>query len=102
MNVAASSTATSDPTGTGPPGPEPEVPAERLHRCRDRRMLAGVASGVAHFFDIDPTLVRIGFVALALFGGLALPVYLVGWLLIPEEGADLSVAEELLARERVR
>jgi len=59
-------------------------------------MVAGVASGVAHFFDIDPTLVRIG------FGGLALPVYLAGWLLIPEEGADLSVAEELLARERVR
>ena len=65
-------------------------------------MLAGVASGLADYFDIDPTLVRIGFVVLALFGGLAVPLYLAGWLLIPEEEADRSVAEELLARERAR
>ena len=44
----------------------------------------------------------IGFVALALLGGLAVPLYLAGWLLIPEEGAELSVAEELMARARVR
>ena len=43
-----------------------------------------------------------GFVALALLGGLAVPLYLAGWLLIPEEGTDVSVAEELLARERAR
>jgi phage shock protein PspC (stress-responsive transcriptional regulator) len=64
-------------------------------------MLVGVASGVADYFDIDPTLVRIGFVALSLLGGLAVPLYLAGWLLIPEEDAELSVAEELLARERL-
>ena len=65
-------------------------------------MLAGVAAGMADYFDVDPTLVRIGFVALALLGGLAVPLYLAGWLLIPEEGAELSVAEELLAHERAR
>ncbi len=65
-------------------------------------MLAGVASGLADYFDIDPTLVRIGFVVLALLGGLAVPLYLAGWLLIPEEESDRSVAEELLARERAR
>ena len=65
-------------------------------------MVAGVAAGLADYFDIDPTLVRIGFVVLALLGGLAVPLYLAGWLLIPEEDADLSVAEELLARERAR
>jgi phage shock protein PspC (stress-responsive transcriptional regulator) len=65
-------------------------------------MLAGVAAGMADYFDIDPTLVRIGFVALSLLGGLAVPLYLAGWLLIPEEGADGSVAEELLAREWAR
>jgi len=64
--------------------------------------VAGVASGLADYFDIDPTLVRIGFVALALFGGLAVPLYLAGWLLIPEEETDRSVAEDLLARERAR
>jgi phage shock protein PspC (stress-responsive transcriptional regulator) len=83
--------------------PRPDVVSEdHLHRCRDGRMLAGVAAGLADYFDIDPTLVRIGFVALTLLGGLAVPLYLAGWLLIPEEDADLSVAEELLARERAR
>ncbi len=65
-------------------------------------MLAGVAVGLADYFDVDPTLVRIGFVALTLLGGLAVPLYLAGWLLIPEEGSDVSVAEELLAHERNR
>ena len=65
-------------------------------------MLAGVASGLADYFDVDPMLVRIGFVVLTLVGGLAVPLYLAGWLLIPGEGADLSVAEELLAHQRAR
>ena len=65
-------------------------------------MVAGVALGIADYFDIDPTLVRIGFVVLSFLGGLAVPLYLAGWLLIPAEGTDLSVAEDLLARERAR
>jgi len=81
---------------------EHPVDEERLHRGGEGRMLAGVAVGLADYFDIDPMIVRIGFVALSFLGGLAVPVYLAGWLLIPEEGADLSVAEELLARERAR
>ena len=48
-------------------------------------MLAGVAAGLADYFDVDPTIVRIGFVVLAFVGGLAVPLYLAGWLLIPEE-----------------
>ena len=63
-------------------------------------MLGGVAVGLADYFDVDPTIVRVGFVALAFLGGLAVPLYLAGWLLIPDEDSDVSVAEELLARER--
>ncbi len=65
-------------------------------------MLAGVAQGMAEYFDIDPTLVRIGFVAASLLGGLAVPLYLAGWLLIPAEGAEASVAQELMDHERSR
>jgi phage shock protein PspC (stress-responsive transcriptional regulator) len=88
---------------------EPAGAAE--HHVRDRdtlrrggpgRMLAGVAVGLADYFDIDPTLVRVGFVVLSFLGGLAVPLYLAGWLLIPEERAELSIAEELIARERGR
>ncbi len=75
---------------------------QRLHRGDRGRMLAGVAVGLADYFDVDPTIVRVGFVALAFLGGLAVPLYLAGWLLIPDEDSDVSVAEELLARERAR
>jgi phage shock protein PspC (stress-responsive transcriptional regulator) len=87
------------PPTTRPPRP---VDGQRLHRVGRGRMLAGVAAGVADYFDVDPTLVRIGFVVLALMGGVAVPLYLAGWLLIPDEDSDVSVAEELLARERAR
>ncbi|HEX4245532.1 MAG TPA: PspC domain-containing protein [Acidimicrobiales bacterium] len=108
MDTATPHSAATDATDTGSEPSTPGSPArassseERLHRCTDDRMLAGVAAGMADYFDIDPTLVRIGFVALTLLGGLAIPLYLAGWLLIPEEGASFSVGEELLARERAR
>jgi phage shock protein C len=90
------------PTLTAGPMSAPAEPVERLHRVAHHRMVAGVAGGLADYFDVDATIVRIGFVALAFLGGLAVPLYLAGWLLIPAEGADHSVAEELLERERSR
>jgi len=41
---------------------------------------------------VDPTLIRIAFAVLTLFGGAAVLVYLAGWLLIPEEGSEQSIA----------
>lgn len=64
--------------------------------------MAGVAAGLADYFDVDPTLVRIGFAGLALLGGLAVPLYLAGWLLIPEEESGQSVAEQVIAHEWAR
>ena len=90
------------PAQLPPPAPPGYVGEQRLHRGGRGRMLAGVAAGLADYFDVDPTMVRIGFVALAFLGGLAVPLYLAGWLLIPDEDSDVSVAEELLARERAR
>ena len=72
----------------------------RLHRRRGGRMLGGVAVGLADYFDVDPVLVRVGFVVLTFVGGLAVPLYLAGWALIPDEETDTSIAEEILARER--
>ena len=62
---------------TRPPRPsQPGGDEQRLHRAGRGRMLAGVAAGLADYFDVDPTLVRIAFVALAFVGGLAVPLYL--------------------------
>ena len=97
---------TSGTTGTDtatqlPPGQAVgHEPEQRLHRRHRGRMLGGVAAGLADYFDVDPTLVRIGFVALAFVGGLAVPLYIAGWALIPDEDTDTSIAEEILARER--
>ena len=63
-----------------------------LCRPKDDRMLAGVAAGIAQYLDVDPTLIRIAFAVLTLFGGAAVLVYLAGWLLIPEEGSEQSIA----------
>ncbi len=84
-----------------PPGPA-HADEQRLHRATRGRMLAGVAAGLADYFDIDPTLVRIAFLVLAFMGGLAVPLYIAGWLLIPDEENDLSIAEEFLSHEHAR
>ena len=58
----------------------------RLVRPRENRMVAGVAAGVARYFDVDPTVVRIVFAILLVItwftAGLA---YAAAWLLMPEE-----------------
>ena len=67
-------------------------------------MLGGVAAGIARYLSVDVTVVRIVFALLTIVGGAGIPLYLAGWLLIPEEGAGQSVAgqfiQSLSARSR--
>jgi phage shock protein C len=59
---------------------------DRLYRSRHDRMLAGVAGGLAEMWDADPALVRIIWALLVIFtGGLALLVYIVMAIVVPEE-----------------
>lgn len=58
---------------------------KRLTRDLDNRMIGGVCAGIANYFDIDPTLVRVLFVALTVTGGSGLLVYLLLWIVIPGE-----------------
>jgi phage shock protein C len=57
----------------------------KLYRSRSNRMLAGVCGGLAQYFNTDPTLVRVLFVVLAVLGGSGLLIYLVLWVVVPEE-----------------
>jgi phage shock protein PspC (stress-responsive transcriptional regulator) len=75
-----------------------DSPPRVLRRSPSHRMLGGVAAGIADYLDVDPTAVRIALVVLALVGGLGLPLYVAAWLLVPEEGTDTSIAEDLLHR----
>jgi phage shock protein C len=63
-----------------------------LHRPVQDRMLAGVAAGIARYLGADVTVVRIILTVLVFVGGAGIPLYLAGWLLIPEEGSEQSIA----------
>lgn len=68
-----------------------------LRRPVQGRLLGGVAAGLARHLGADVNLVRIGFVLLAFLGGAAVPVYILAWLLIPEDGTTQSIAGELFS-----
>ena len=78
----------------------PEAPSQPgcapLRRPVNDRMLAGVASGLARYFGVDVTIVRIAFAVLTVVGGAGIPLYLAGLLLIPDQGSDQSIAGSLI------
>ncbi len=63
---------------------------KRIYRSRNDRMIAGVAGGLAAYFNIDPMFVRLAFVVLGLFNGLGLILYIVLWLLVPVEDSSAT------------
>jgi phage shock protein C len=59
---------------------------KRLFRPREGKVIAGVAAGIANYFDIDVTVVRIIWVILFLPGGLpGLLLYIIFWIMMPSE-----------------
>jgi phage shock protein C len=67
-----------------------------LRRPYAGRILGGVAAGLAAYFALDVTHVRIILVALSFLGGAAVPLYLAAWVLIPAEGTGTVIAHEVL------
>ncbi len=73
-------------TAQVPPPPQDFSNGQRpLRRPLDDRVLFGVASGIARAIGLDPVVVRIAFVALAVFGGGGVLLYLIGLIAIPSE-----------------
>ncbi|HEY0636062.1 MAG TPA: PspC domain-containing protein [Pseudonocardiaceae bacterium] len=68
----------------------------RPARRRHDRKIAGVAAALGRRYGIDPILVRVLLVVTTVFGGVGILLYLLGWLLLPEEGDSASGAEALL------
>ena len=56
---------------------------KRLYRSNKDVMLGGVAVGLADYFNLDPTLIRLIFVLLALAGGPGIIIYLILWIIMP-------------------
>jgi phage shock protein C len=88
-------TATANPQAT-------DHTTTQLYRPVNDRMIAGVASGIARYLGADVTAVRIILAVLAFVGGAGVPIYLAGWLLIPEEGSEQSILGGFLQSRQTR
>ena len=60
-------------------------PIKKLYRSRSSRMLAGVCGGIAEYFAIDPSLVRLAFVFMSLLGLSGIIFYIIAILIVPTE-----------------
>lgn len=75
---------------------------KKLYRSKDDRWLGGVCGGLAKYFNVDPTVIRVLFILFALAIGGGILAYIIMWIVIPEEPDGLtaeSVAETESAAE---
>jgi len=66
---------------------------KRLYRSRDEKKIAGVCGGVGEYFGLDPNLIRIITVVLALADGIGIVAYIVAWILMPLRPFGMEPAE---------
>ncbi len=65
---------------------------KKLHRSRQNKLLAGVAGGIAEYFDIDPVIVRALFVVTTIGWGISLLLYILLWIIVPLD--NLIIVQE--------
>ena len=58
---------------------------KRLYKSNENRMIDGVCGGIAEYFDIDPTLVRLGWVLFCALGGSGIIAYVIAVIIIPRK-----------------
>ncbi len=73
---------------------------KRLARSRKGQVVAGVCSGLGEYFKVDPNVVRLAFAVLTVFGGFGVLLYLIAWVVLPEEDQDTSIAESWVSKRR--
>ncbi len=59
--------------------------SRKLYRSKSNRQLAGVCGGLAEYFNLDPTLIRVLFVLLAVLGGSGVVLYVAMWIIVPKQ-----------------
>jgi phage shock protein C len=72
-----------------------------LVRSRKGRMVAGICAGIADYYSLDVTLVRLIVVVVSVItGGTGVLAYLAAWMIIPDEGDKASIAEDILGKKQ--
>ena len=75
---------------------------KKLYRSRSDRKIAGVCGGLATYFRVDPFLIRLIFILFFLAGGAAFLVYVIMWLLVPSEPADMVNSPTIITSDEKR
>lgn len=79
-----------------------ESQPRRLYRSRKDKIIGGVCAGIAEYFNIDPTIVRLAFVAFFILNPMAATLlYLAAWIIMPEKPSG-EVVEEVEVKDRRR
>ena len=76
-----------------------DVTGKRLYRSREGRIVAGVCAGLADYFGIDANFVRLVFAGFTIVAGMGILLYLVAWLIVPEQG-ESSIAESFINKNK--
>ena len=67
--------------------------AKKFFRSITEKKIAGICGGLGEYFDIDPTIVRLIWVALVLAAGTGILAYLIAWIIVPKEPAVKAAAQ---------
>lgn len=70
----------------------------RLTRSKKDRIVAGVCGGLSAYLDIDSVLVRLAFVILLFASGIGLPIYVILWIVMPEQDSDSSSDADIIQK----
>ncbi len=62
---------------------------KRLYKSNSQKMIDGVCGGIAEYFDLDPTLIRLAWVIFSLCGGSGLVAYIIAAIIIPRKPVDI-------------
>ncbi len=78
-----------------------ETTTSRLYRSKSNKMLGGVAGGLGEYLNIDPTIIRIGFILLGLLNGIGILLYLLMWIFIPSTSTKTGLDNEETIKENI-
>lgn len=75
------------------PKDEPQARPRRFFRKTSNKMIGGVCAGISEHFDVDVNLIRIAWVAAVLLGGISIVLYILAWIIIPEDKAQGAISQ---------
>ncbi len=67
-----------------------------LYRSESNKVIAGIAGGLGEYFNFDPTIIRVLFILLTIFGGSGLLIYIVLWLVLPAHSTVLKNSSDTI------